>query len=64
MPLWSRGEAISALERIAEQGEAPKSAADAALSHFARFLKVYEEMSAVAASWRPSLAVATIPTSR
>ena len=61
MPLWSRGEAIAALKRIAEQGEALASVDDAAPSHFARFLKVYEEMSKVAGSWSPSLNIATNP---
>ncbi len=60
-PLWSRGEAIAALKRIAEQGEAPQSDGSAESSHFARFLKVYEEMSAADGHWNASLPIATNP---
>ncbi|WP_423193157.1 ferritin-like domain-containing protein [Cupriavidus sp. H18C2] len=60
-PLWSRAEAIAALKRIAEQGEAPATEADAAPSHFTRFVQVYKEMSKAPAGISYALPVATNP---
>jgi hypothetical protein len=60
-PLWSRAEAIDALRRIAEQGEAPAIQADAAPSHFTRFVQIYEEMASAPADVSYALPVATNP---
>lgn len=60
-PLWSRAEAIAALKSIAEQGEAPQTQEDAAPSHFARFLQVYEEIAKAPAGVSYALPVATNP---
>lgn len=60
--LASRDDAVNALTQIAEQGEAPTTAATDAPSHFARFLKIYEEMKAVSAEgWAPAKPVAVNP---
>lgn len=60
--LASRDDAVNALQQIAEQGEAPVEVAPEGPSHFARFLKIYEQMSAVSGEgWSPSRAVAVNP---
>ncbi|WP_143871046.1 ferritin-like domain-containing protein [Catenovulum sediminis] len=41
VPVATRDDMIEALEQVAEQGEAPKSATEE--SHFHRFLKIYQE---------------------
>jgi ferritin-like protein len=57
----SRSEAIAALSKIAEQGEAVSFiAADAEESHFSRFLFVYREFSKVT-TWNPALALPKDP---
>jgi hypothetical protein len=57
----SRSEAIAALSKIAEQGEAVSFiAADAEESHFSRFLFVYREFSK-ATTWNPALALRKDP---
>ena len=60
-PVWSRSEAVTALKAIAEQGEAPATQADAAPSHFTRFLQIYEEMAKAPADMLYALPVATNP---
>lgn len=60
-PLWSRNEAVDAIKAIAEQGEAPATQADAAPSHFTRFLQIYEEMAKAPADVSYALPVATNP---
>lgn len=44
-PVASRNDALAAIEAIAQQGEAPKSQDSATPSHFARFLRIYEELN-------------------
>jgi len=62
LPLASRDDAVNALQQIAEQGEATQSSDLDAPSHFARFVKVYEEMKALAGEgWDASRPVATNP---
>jgi len=62
LPLASRDDAVNALQEIAEQGEATHSSDLNAPSHFARFVKVYEEMKALAGEgWDASRPVATNP---
>ncbi len=62
LPLASRDDAVSALQQIAEQGEATHATSLDAPSHFARFVKIYEEMKALAGEgWEPSRPVATNP---
>jgi hypothetical protein len=43
-PMASRDDAVAALKQIAEQGEACPDASPKNPSHFARFLKIYQEM--------------------
>ena len=62
LPLASRDDAVNALQQIAEQGEATHAASLDAPSHFARFVKIYEEMKALAGDgWEASRPVATNP---
>src|SRR5205823_1175342 len=62
----SRDDAVDALKRIAEQGEACPTADPTNPSHFARFLKVYSEMKDLLPvfgkeGWSPTRDVATNP---
>ncbi|WNG20853.1 ferritin-like domain-containing protein [Cystobacter fuscus] len=61
-PLASRDDAVTALEAIAEQGEAPVDS-DNAPSHFARFLKIYIEYkeSGAHSGWTATRSVPTNP---
>lgn len=62
VPLASRDDAVSALQQIAEQGEATSSDDPTSPSHFQRFLRIYCEMQALAGEgWAPSRNVATNP---
>lgn len=61
-PLASRDDAVAALQQIAEQGEAPSESAGSEPSHFARFLRIYQEMKQFdGQGWTPSRKVATNP---
>ncbi|MBO9732507.1 MAG: ferritin-like protein [Chitinophaga sp.] len=64
MPLASRDDAYDALNAIAEQGE-DNTTESGEPSHFIRFKKVYEEMSAVikesGGAWSPARPVAVNP---
>ncbi len=62
MPVQSRTSALAALKAVADQGEATASASPDQPSHFVRFVKVYEEMKAVAKEgWSPSRQLAVNP---
>ena len=69
----TRANAVKALHNIAKQGEAPHLSRKAHLkhthefSHFDRFLKVYEELSAEmekTPGWSPAAGVSSNPTTR
>jgi hypothetical protein len=51
-PVASRDDAVASVTKIAEQGEAPLTANMSNPSHFARFVKVYEEMKALQPVWK------------
>ncbi len=61
VPLSSRTDVISALEKIAEQGEST-SKNDNELSHFKRFLGIYKEWRKMPSDFSPSRKVAFNPT--
>lgn len=62
VPVLSRDDAVNALRGIAQQGEAPSSDAGDEPSHFARFLRIYEELKAYEGSpWSAAKPVATNP---
>lgn len=62
VPLASRDDAVNALTEIAQQGEACPSVNSENPSHFARFLKIYVEMSELTKEgWSPSRNVAVNP---
>lgn len=60
----TRSQAIAALQALAEQGEAPLLARDEddELSHFDRFLGIYQELSLVGGRWSPARPVPTNPS--
>jgi hypothetical protein len=59
----TRDQAVAALTRLSQQGEAPIFIASQSdeLSHFDRFLSIYEELEKVK-GWEPSIPVASNPT--
>lgn len=66
IPVASRDNAVSALQQIAEQGEATHAINGDTPSHFTRFLKIYTEMVAIPdlgtpQGWSPSRSVAVNP---
>jgi hypothetical protein len=61
----TRTEVLAALKALSEQGEAPvmKSSGDGELSHFDRFLEIYQQYADVGEEgWSPSRKVATNPS--
>ena len=60
----TRAEVLAALKALAEQGEAPAIATSEtdSLSHFDRFLMIYQQLRLEPASFKPSRAVPTNPT--
>ncbi|WP_052594060.1 ferritin-like domain-containing protein [Aureispira sp. CCB-QB1] len=60
-PLLSRTDAITALNKIAEQGEAMEEV-DGEDSHFERFLTIYKEWRKMPQDFEPTRPVATNPT--
>ena len=66
VPVASRDDAVASLTQIAEQGEAPPSDALNNPSHFARFLKIFDELKTLMPNcqkegWSPVRNVATNP---
>jgi len=60
LPVTARTDVLSALDKIAKQGEAATSASDSEPSHFARFLRIFREFPRDA-GWTPSRNVAINP---
>jgi hypothetical protein len=62
LPMASRSDAVNALNRVAEQGEAPgeASASDTESSHFRRFLTVFRAFPADG-KWKPVRSMPTNP---
>jgi Ferritin-like len=60
--LASRGDAVAALQRVAEQGEAPsEDPGGLELSHFRRFLNVLREFPQPSENWAPTWEAPTNP---
>jgi hypothetical protein len=59
IPVVARTDALAALKKVADQGEANPAANDGAPSHFARFLKIFRSFPS--AGWSPSRAVPVDP---
>jgi hypothetical protein len=59
----TRSQAIAALKALGQQGEAPVLATEETdeLSHFDRFLDIYQEFEALGPSWKPVRPVPTNP---
>jgi hypothetical protein len=60
IPVVARTDSVSALQKIASQGEANPTAADDAPSHFARFLRIFRKFPKDN-SWSPSRKVPVDP---
>jgi hypothetical protein len=62
MTAYSRDSAVSALQAVAEQGEAADIDPDITeTSHFRRFLQIYREFPKAADGWSPTIDVASNP---
>jgi hypothetical protein len=61
IPVASRDDALAAIEAIATQGEAVPDADPEAPSHFARFLKIFDEFPENEKGWSPAREAPTDP---
>ena len=60
----NRAQAVDAIQRLSKQGEAPALAEKESdeLSHFDRFLVIYQEFVDIEGKWKPARRVPTNPT--
>lgn len=62
----TRGQAILAIQALSQQGEGPGlfEKDTGALSHFDRFLRIYQEFVDIRGDWEPARRIAVNPTTR
>ncbi len=62
----TRGQAILAIQALSQQGEGPGlfEKDTGALSHFDRFLRIYQEFVDIKGKWEPARRIAVNPTTR